>query len=181
MRFPLFCRRGFLLILSAAPFFTGCAGYHIGPVKPKMYADIESIAVPSFKNDTLETRVEVLLADCVIKQIQQDGTYKIASEKDADAILECTLEQVARFPARFVIGNVLQTREYTLQLRVNYQLLNRRTGKVLNRRTASGSTSFFVNGSGRNAADVNQDERQALPLAAEDMAIRLVSELSEGW
>jgi hypothetical protein len=181
MRFPLLCRRGFLLILSAAPFFAGCAGYKIGPIKPKMYADIESIAVPAFKNDTLETRVEVLLADCVIKQIQQDGTYKIASEKDADAILECTLEQVTRFPARYVVGNVLQTREYTLQLRVNYQLVNRRTGKLLNRRTASGSTSFFVNGSGRNSADVNQDERQALPLAAEDLAIRLVSEISEGW
>jgi hypothetical protein len=174
-------RRGFLLILAAAPFFAGCAGYHIGPVKPKAYAGIESIAVPSFKNDTLETRVEVLLANCVIKQIQQDGTYKIASEKDADAILECTLEQVTRNAARNVAGNVLQTREYTLQLRVDYRLIDRRTGKLLNRRSANGTTSFFVNGSGSNAADVNQDERQALPLAAEDMAIRLVSELSEGW
>jgi hypothetical protein len=76
---------------------------------------------------------------------------------------------------------VLQTREYTLQLRVDYRLIDRRTGKLLNRRSANGTTSFFVNGSGSNAADVNQDERQALPLAAEDMAIRLVSELSEGW
>ena len=180
-RFSPLCRRGFLLILAATPFFAGCAGYQVGPVKPKMYAGIESIAVPSFKNDTLETRVEVLLANCVIKQIQQDGTYRIASEKDADAILECTLEQVTRNPARYVVGNVLQTREYTLQLRVNYQLINRRTGRILNRRSASGTTSFFVNGSDRNAADVNQDERQALPLAAEDMAIRLVSEISEGW
>ncbi len=174
-------RHGLLLILAVAPFFAGCAGYKIGPVKPTAYAGIESIAVPSFKNDTLETRVEVLLANCVIKQIQQDGTYRIASEKDADAILEGTLEQVTRNSARNVAGNVLQTREYTLQLRVSYQLVNRRTGKILNRRSANGTTSFFVNGSDRNAADVNQDERQALPLAAEDMAIRIVSEISEGW
>ena len=49
---------------------------------------VKKIAVPTFKNDTLEPRVEVLLANAVIKQIQQDGTYQVAREKDADAILE---------------------------------------------------------------------------------------------
>jgi hypothetical protein len=45
----------------------------------------------------------------------------------------------------------------------------------------SGKTSFFVSGSNALAADVNQDERQALPLAIEDAATRLVSQISEGW
>ena len=31
------------------------------------------------------------------------------------------------------------------------------------------------------AQDVNQDERSAVPLAAEDMATQLVSQYSEGW
>jgi hypothetical protein len=29
--------------------------------------------------------------------------------------------------------------------------------------------------------DVNQDELQAFPLAAEELAVRLVSQISEGW
>jgi hypothetical protein len=38
-----------------------------------------------------------------------------------------------------------------------------------------GTTSFFVQ------ADVTTDERQALPLAAEELATHLVTQLSEGW
>ncbi len=159
----------------------GCAGYHVGPIKPKIYSGVSTIAVPSFINETLEPRVEVLLADTVIKQIQQDGTYKIASEKDADAILECTLDSMIRQPARSVRGNVLHSREYTLLLKVRYRVLNRRTGAVIDRRNVLGTTSFFVSGSSILAADVNSDERQAIPLAAEDLAVRLVSQISEGW
>ncbi len=166
---------------SLALLLGGCAGYHIGPVKPAKFAGVKTIAVNTFKNATLQPRIEVLLASSLIKQIQQDGTYQIADESKADALLQGTLEEVRRHPSRSVRGNVLQTREYTLQIRVRYKLTQRGTGTVLDERPATGSTSFFVSGSGNVAADANQDELQALPLAAEDVAIRLVSQISEGW
>jgi outer membrane lipopolysaccharide assembly protein LptE/RlpB len=169
----------FLLPLLAL-LFSGCAGYHVGPIKPKMLREVKTIAVPTFKNETLEPRVEVMLANAVIKQLQQDGTYQVTREHDADAILEGRLEQIERRPARSVRGNVLQTREYTLFLRVRYRLTDRQ-GRVLEQRSISGQTSFFVTGTDSIAADVNQDERQAIPLAAEDLAVRLVSQISEGW
>ncbi|HEX8296645.1 MAG TPA: LptE family protein [Chthoniobacteraceae bacterium] len=169
----------FLLPLLAV-FLSGCAGYRVGPIKPKMMREVKTLAVPTFRNETLEPRVEVLLASSVIKQLQQDGTYAVADEKDADAILECTLDEIQRRPARSVRGNVLQTREYTLVLRVRYRVTDR-SGRELDSRSVTGQTSFFVTGSDTIAADVNQDERQAIPLAAEDMAVRLVSYLSEGW
>lgn len=175
MRFSL------LPLLALACCFSGCAGYTLGPIKPKRMREVTTIAVPSFKNDTLEPRIEVLLASAVIKQIQQDGTYRIASEKDADAILDCTIEEIVRRPSRSVRGNVLQTREYTLVLRGRYRVLNRVTGAQLDGRAIVGQTSFFVTGTNNIAADVNQDERQAIPIAAEDMATRLVSQISEGW
>lgn len=161
--------------------FAGCAGYTVGPVKPKRLREVQTIAVPSFRNETLEPRIEALLASAVIKQIQQDGTYRIASESEADAILDCTIEEIQRRPARSVRGNVLQTREYTLNLRGRYRVLDRATGAELDGRTFDGRTSFFVTGTNNIAADVNQDERQAIPLAAEDMAVRLVAQISEGW
>ena len=168
--------------LAATTFLlAGCAGYHAGPIKPTPMANVKTIAVPTFKNDTLEPRVEVLLADTVIKQIQRDGTYKVAREDVADAILECTLNEIERKPARSVRGNALLSREYDLILRVRYRVLERSTGKELESRTVNGRTSFFVSGSNALAADVNQDERQALPIATEDLATRLVSQISEGW
>lgn len=169
------------LVLSGAMLLPGCAGYTVGPVKPTYMKDVRTIAVPTFKNNTLEPRVEAIMASTVIKQIQQDGTYQIGRLEDSDAILECTLDNIQRRPARSVIGNVLQSREYILLIRVRYRLTNRVTGLELYSRTVSGSTSFFVSGTEQPSADVNQDERQAIPLAAEDMAVRLVSQISEGW
>jgi hypothetical protein len=166
-------------LLCAA--LTGCAGYQIGPIKPKPMSEVKTIAVQTFKNDTLEPRIEVLMANAVIKQIQRDGTYKIARENEADAILEGLVEEIERNPQRSVRGNVLLTREYDLVLRVRYRVIDRVTGKELESRNVQGKTSFFVSGSNAVAADVNQDERQALPLAAEDLATRLVSQIAEGW
>ena len=171
----------FFVAALAAFTLAGCAGYHAGPIKPTPMANVSTIAVQTFKNDTLEPRIEVLLADGVIKQIQQDGTYKVAREDVADTILEGTLEEIERRPTRSVRGNALLTREYELIIRIRYRVMDRVNGKVIENRTVSGKTSFFVSGSNALAADVNQDERQALPLAIEDAATRLVSQISEGW
>lgn len=161
--------------LLAILLLTGCAGYHIGPVKPKFMGEIRTLAVPTFQNETLEPRLEALIANSVIKQIQQDGTYAIAPLESADAILEGTVSDVERKPRRSVRGNVLATREFVIDLKVEYKLRERSTGLELHSGTVIGSTSFFV---GR---DLQQEERQAIPLAAEDAAVRLTSALSEGW
>jgi hypothetical protein len=173
-------RFAFLLPLAAL-LFAGCAGYKIGPVQPKFMEGIHKIAVPTFRNDTLEPRVEVPMATAVIKQFQLDGTYQIVDEKYADAILEGTLDTIERRPARSVRGNVLLTKEYTLTVRGRFKLTNKSTGLVIDERTVTGTTSFYATGSDSVSQDVNQDERQAVPLAAEDMAVQLVSQLSEGW
>jgi hypothetical protein len=154
---------------------TGCLGYHIGPVKPYYLRDVHTIAVPTFNNRTLLPHIEVLVTDTVIKQLQQDGTFQIASGKDADATLTAEIYRVTRSPARSVRGNVLATTEFNLALVVKYTVIGR-DGKALAPPTeAAGATTFFV------STDVTTDERQALPLATEDLATRLVSQLSEGW
>jgi Lipopolysaccharide-assembly len=170
-----------VLVAGLTLSLAGCAGYRIGPIKPKLMDGINTIAVSTFKNDTLEPRIEAQMANSIIKQVQQDGTYKIARENEADAVLEGTLDEIQRRPARSVRGNVLQTREFNLVLRVRYKVTNRRTGQQIIQRSVNGTTSFFVSGSNTIAADVNQDERQAIPIAAEDLAARLVSQISEGW
>jgi Lipopolysaccharide-assembly len=154
---------------------TGCFGYHIGPVKPYYLQDVHSIAVPTFKNETLIPRIEVLVTDTVIKQFQQDGTFQIANMGSADAVLKGEITRIARSPARSVRGNVLATTEFNLSMHVKYRLVGRDGETLTASREASGGTSFFV------GTDVVTDERQALPLATEELATHLVSQLSEGW
>jgi len=161
--------------------FSGCAGYKIGPVQPKFMEGIHKIAIPTFRNDTLEPRVEVALANAVINEFQRDGTYQVVNEKDADAIMEGTLETIQRRPARSVRGNLLLTKEYLLIVRCRIKVTNKATGVLIDERAVTGTTSFYATGSDSVSQDVNQDERQAVPLAAQDMAVQMVSQYAEGW
>jgi hypothetical protein len=167
-------KRGFSTFLLAL-LLSGCAGYHLGPAKPAYLSQIHSIAVPTFRNATLVPRIEVLVTGTVIKQFQQDGTFRIANEDHADATLKGEIIAVSRSPARSVRGNVLATTEFNLSLRLRYTLVGRDGKTIAGPSDAIGSTSFFV------GEDVSTDQRQALPLAAEELAGHMVSQLSEGW
>jgi hypothetical protein len=172
---PGFLAAAFLLFAAALCGLTGCAGYQLGPAKPSFLKDAHTLAVPAFRNNTLEPRLEALVTDTVIRQLQEDGTFQIVHESAADAVLLGIIEKVERRPARSVRGNVLLTREFTLSMRVRYQLINRATGRVLDSGTLLGDTSFFV------GSDLQQNERQAIPLAAQKVAVRLTSQLTEGF
>jgi hypothetical protein len=161
-------------VALAALSLTGCLGYQIGPVKPYYLRDVHTIAVPTFTNKTLRPRIEVLATDTVIKQFQQDGTFKIAGDDTADAVLQGEIIRVDRSPARSVRGNVLATAEFVLYIHLKYTLTGR-DGKQLTTGQTYGNTTFFV------GTDVTTDERQALPLATEQLATNLVNQLSEGW
>jgi lipopolysaccharide assembly LptE-like protein len=179
-----------LLAALACLGLSGCLGYHIGPAKPSYLSDIHTIAIPTFENKTLLPRVEVLVTDTVIKQFQQDGTYRITGGDKADATLKGEIIRISRSPARSVRGNVLATSEFNLTLRVKYKLVGP-DGKPLGPPgEVVGTTSFFVGTGGTIAVggttasligDVTTDERQALPLATQELASRLVTQLSEGW
>jgi hypothetical protein len=153
----------------------GCLGYHIGPVKPYYLRDVHAIAIPTFKNRTLVPRIDVLVTDTVIKQLQQDGTYQITNGDKADATLTGEITRITRAPARSVRGNVLATTEFSLWLVVKYSLTGRDGTQLVPPNDVIGITTFFV------SSDVTSDERQALPLATEDLANRLVTQISEGW
>src|SRR5205085_7318013 len=106
---------------------------------------------------------------------QQDGTYRIAERNGADAVLKAQITEVSRSPARSVRGNVLATTEFNLVMKVRYSVSGQNGTVLVPPNDVIGTTSFFV------GTDVTTDERQALPLAAEELAIHLVTQLSEGW
>jgi outer membrane lipopolysaccharide assembly protein LptE/RlpB len=172
--------------LLVALLLGGCMGYTLGPATPNHLRHVRAIAVPTFGNTTLVPRIEALVTGTVIKQFQQDGTYRITSDDQADAILKAEIVSVGRSPARSARGNVLSTTEFNLTMVVNYKLLGRDGKPIGSPGAVSGNTSFFV-GNTRQAlatgesSDVSTDERQAIPLAAEELARHLVSQLSEGW
>ncbi len=163
-----------LFVCLAFSALSGC-GYRLGSAKPAMLQNVTKIAIPSFKNDTYIPRLEVLMADSTIKQFQQDGTYEIVPDYRADAILTCVLKSVEKGQARAVLSNVLATREFSLKLRVEYELTDRVTGRTLLKGDVLGSTSFF------NDADLQTDQNQAIVTAIHEVAVDLAGEITEGF
>lgn len=166
--------RFFLPAVLIASLLAGC-GYKLGEIRPTPMRSVRTLAVPNFKNKTYEPRIEVLVTDSVIKKLQQDGTYTIVSDESADAILYCTINNIERRPIRSVQNNVLATSEYQLNMEVVFEVTERVTGVVLMKGTVRGRTTFFANN------DLQSTERQAIPLAAERLAIDLTTRISEGW
>lgn len=169
------------LVCAASPLsmllLGGCAGYSLGPAKPTYLKDIKSLTIPTFRSDDLAPHIESLMTTTVIKEFQRDGTFKIAPGGQGDATLLCTIEEIRLTPVRSVPGNVLQASEFVMSVKVRYELRNGRgdRGKVLDGGRVTGEASFFV------STDLQQDQRQAYPRAAEQAALRLVSQLSEGF
>ncbi|MBV9673089.1 MAG: hypothetical protein JO076_09745 [Verrucomicrobia bacterium] len=136
---------------------------------------VHRVAVPIFKNITLAPDVEALATTTVIKQLQQDGTYQISGEDQADAVVRGTIINVQRTRARALRGNTLATSEFNLLVTIQFRVVRPNTDALLTQREISGVSSFFVGN------DVASQERQAIPLAVEDAAVQFTSFLSEGW
>ena len=169
-----------LLFLIPLLLSLSCCGYHLGEIKPTPMRRVTTIGVPTFKNKTLIPRLEAQTADAVVKQFQRDGTYRIESPDRADALVEGPIQSVERRPMRVFASNVLQTSEFELTLVVHYRVIDRVTGAVLMEGKATGVTPFFTEADNVNS-DIVTNQNMNYPIAAERMAEKLVSRVSEGW
>ena len=166
---------GRAIIFLVVALLSGCAGYTVGPIQPTYMAGVHKLAVPIFDNKTYEPQIQTLVTTTFIKQLQQDGTYEITGLDRADAEVRGTIFTVTRIKARSVIGNVLASSQFNLQVNLSVVVVNTHSGATIGQRDVTGQTTFFVGN------DLPTQERQAIPLAAEDAAVQAASYLSEGW
>lgn len=152
-----------------------CAGYKLGSDKPGRLAHVRKIAVPTFRNLTLEPRSSVLVTNNVVRQLHIDGTYEVVDRKYADAVLNGTIRNFERRQLRSARNNTLRTRELELRLWVDYTVDDPVTGSTLVRGTVDGSTSVFLD------PNFQLSERQAIDDTSRRVAEELVSRLAEGW
>lgn len=163
-----------LLASLAVILLTSCAGYHLGSDKPQKMAGVTKLAVPTFKNDTLEPRLEVLVTNALIKKLQMDGAYQIVPVAEADAVLKATISEIHRSQFRSSRNNTLRTSELLMGLIVKYTVEDN-AGTQLMIGQAQGYSNIVLD------PNVQLTERQALADAAERLSINFASTLTEGW
>ena len=177
-----------------------CANYQIGSVKPTAYEGIDSLHVPPFTNDTLEPRLSSLVTNAVLKELQADGTYRVASKSNSDAVLKGRIVKIVKRQLRAVRTDTLQSQELQLFIHVEFHLADPNTGNRIN----STARAIKEAGDGKKRADPTDvigvregrvvgetiqfvddsfqvGERNAIAVAAEDLADKLVSQLANGW
>jgi len=167
-----------LLWLPLCAVLCSCANYKMGSTpKGGGLQDIRVLYVPTAVNETDETAVPGPVTNAILQEIDRDGTFRHARKDEADAILEVTVKKIKRSPIQQSVEQYLTTLQYQLTITLEYRVYSMKDKKeVIGKTMVSGYTTFFVQG------DQTESQRQALPLAAQNVAQSLVASLaSRGW
>lgn len=152
---------------------TGCAGYRLGPTNG-LAAGEKSIQVTPFANLTLQPRLTDAVTAQVRKEVQRDGTYRLATHGDGDILVNGSLTRYQRTEVTFTQRDILTVQDYRLVLTAQVTATDRSTGKVLLNQPVSGYTIIRV------GPDLSSAERQAMPLLAADLARNITALIAEG-
>jgi hypothetical protein len=166
---PAWCLALVILSLLGA----GCGGYKLGPTSG-IAAGSRSIQVNFFQNKTLEPRLVESINNALRKNLQQEGTYRLATDNNGDIIVNGTITDFKRSAVGFQPADILTVRDYLIFLTVHVRATERLTGKVVLDRESYGRTTIRV------GADLASAEREAVPMLADDLAKRVTSMLVDG-
>lgn len=165
-----------LAFCSLALWFSSCAGYHLGSVKPAALAKVKTIAVPMFANATLHPRAEALATSAVVNAMVQDGTYSIGKVDHADAVLEGEISEIKYSNIRGRRFDTLRPEELSNNVTLKWVLRDARDPtQVLASGSSSGTSQLYV------SANLQTARNNALPEALERAGEALVSRIANGY
>jgi len=157
----------------AAVLLSGCAGYQLGSTTGAESGE-KSIQVAPFANRTLEPRLGDAVTTALRKNLQKDGTYRLASHGQPDVVVSGVLTRYHRHELTFVPNDILTVRDYRVILAAQVTAREISTGRVLFDRGVTNYTLVRV------GSDLTSAERQALPLLANELAKNVTALLVDG-
>lgn len=163
----------FPVCAAALALLSGCAGYRLGPNADSPVTG-RTVQVVPFTNRTLEPRLADAVTAALRKELQRDGSARLATLEPGDIVLTGELIQYRRRELSFVPNDIATARDYRVQLTAHVTARERATGRVLLDQDVTGYTLIRV------GADLSGTERQALPLLAADLARQIKDLLVEG-
>jgi hypothetical protein len=160
----------------AALIQAGCAGYRVGDISGRDLQGVQSVYVPTVKNTSLQPDLQMIVTNAIIRRFNNDGTLTVNGTTSADSELDVTITSVDETAERSSTSDILVTAQYQVTIKATATYVNRKLGrKIFENYPVTGSTTFFTQ------ADIQEGERQALPLAAQDLAVNTVKLITEGW
>ncbi len=152
---------------------SGCAGYRLGPVNGVAAGD-KTVQINPFPNRTLQPRLTDAVTAQLRKELQRDGTYRLASHDDGDIIVSGEILRYDRTEVTLSPSDILVVQDFKLTLTAKVTAVQRGSDKPFLDQTVSGYTLVRV------TSDLTSAELQALPLLAQDLARNVTALLAEG-
>jgi hypothetical protein len=114
-----------LLLLAAAFMFSGCTysfrGQTAGAVK--------TIAIPTFENETAEFGIAERITEELVNGFQRDGTLRITTREQADAVLVGRITRVEDMPYTARADQTVE--EYRFSVTCEIELIDNATQQVM--------------------------------------------------
>jgi outer membrane lipopolysaccharide assembly protein LptE/RlpB len=157
---------------------TGC-GYHTAGHAAQLPANVKTIAIPTFKNETNTYRIEQMLTASVVREFTTRTHYHLQNDTsdDADATLHGTVLSTSSSPLAYN-SNTGQTASVLIVVSMRVSLTDRQ-GKILYQNpqyvfreqyeVSQDLTSFF------------EEDTPAFRRLSNDFARTLVSDILEGF
>lgn len=134
------------LLTGFAAFVVSSCGYHLGGVKPANMKNMNTFAVEMFENNTVQPNVGMLMTTAMADTLQSDGTYRMAPRNKADFIVKGVVTSIERNSLITNTEDTYVSREIGLEVNVDYEVVDRKTGKVLRSGSTSGTGSYYNQG-----------------------------------
>ncbi len=158
-----------VLFLAAS---TGCTTYELGASLPP---GLNTIHIPTVANETGEPLLETEVTRALLREIQRDGSLRIADAESADGLLEVVLTKFELAPVRYDRDDRETTEEYRMVIVARTTLTLKTDAEPMMVRTLVGDATFDFFG------DLASSKRQATPQASRDLALEIVGALVEYW
>lgn len=120
-------------------------------------SSIKNVYIETFENKTDQPNLENELRTKLISTFQIDGNLEIASVDEADTLLQGEVVGYSRQAMRYENNEAVQ--EYRLSVAVNFEFIERSTGKkIVQASNFSGDASFYLTGSSAGSESQARDE-----------------------
>lgn len=164
---------GALLLIA-----TGC-GYHTAGHAAQLPANVKTIAIPTFTNETNTYRIEQMLTASVVREFTTRTHYHLLNDTgdEADATLKGTVLSTSSSPLAYN-SNTGQTASVLIVVSMRVSLTDRQ-GKVLYQ-----NPSYVFREQYEVSQDLNsffEEDTPAFRRLSNDFARTLVSDILEGF
>jgi hypothetical protein len=158
---------------AATLLLSGCMGYQLGGSRPE---GIEAVTMAAVVNKTGEPAIELQVTHAMRERIQFDGRMKyVNKQENADAVIKIELTGYRLTPVAYRDELRTTPELYRLTITGHADLVSTKDGTVLSSSSTYGESTF------KFTSDLTTSKRDAVPVAAQEIAKFMLDDLIERW